>query len=233
MEMAKQKKDPVVKTKRLSMRPMTDAELEKLIEETPDEELKVAYGEMLANCKAHPEDRIWYTTWGITLKKEGTFIGDVGFKGPAKHHAVEIGYGLPEEYWGKGYATEAVDMLSNWAFSNEEVYFVEAETEPTNKASQRILEKLGFVPDGEGAEGPRFVKESYTTSWMSIYMCLGISVGMSIGVAMKNVGIGMCLGIAIGVGIGAMMDSNAKKQREAAKAERDAARSAAAEKAEE
>ena len=37
---------------------------------------------------------------------------------------------------------------------------VEAETAPDNKASQRVLEKCGFVPDGTGVEGPHFVLES-------------------------------------------------------------------------
>ena len=37
---------------------------------------------------------------------------------------------------------------------------VEAETEPYNKASQRVLAKCGFVPNGIiGEEGPRYVKK--------------------------------------------------------------------------
>lgn len=46
------------------------------------------------------------------------------------------------------------------AFGQKDVVFVEAETDPDNKASQRVLEKCGFVPDGTGVEGPRFVLES-------------------------------------------------------------------------
>lgn len=37
------------------------------------------------------------------------------------------------------------------------------------KASQRVLEKCGFLPDGEGKEGPRFVLEQpLTTNWMAV-----------------------------------------------------------------
>ena len=37
------------------------------------------------------------------------------------------------------------------------------------KASQRVLEKCGFLPDGEGKEGPRFVLgQPLTTNWMAV-----------------------------------------------------------------
>ncbi len=42
----------------------------------------------------------------------------------------------------------------------KDVVLVEAETALDNKASQRVLEKRGFVPDGTGVEGPHFVLES-------------------------------------------------------------------------
>lgn len=48
---------------------------------------------------------------------------------------------------------------------------------------------------------------------MPIFMCLGISVGTAIGVAMDNIGVGMCLGVGIGTCFGALMDyKNNKKQ---------------------
>lgn len=55
--------------------------------------------------------------------------------------------------------------MTRWAFAQQDVDFVEAETDPDNRASQRILEKCGFVPNGEtGKEGPRFVVERPQTT---------------------------------------------------------------------
>lgn len=72
----------------------------------------------------------------------------------------EIGYGVDEEYRNQGYCTEAVKTLTGWALSQEGVQCVEAETESSNTASIRVLEKAGFVRSGEmGEEGPRFVFE--------------------------------------------------------------------------
>lgn len=216
------KKDPVVKTKRLKIEPMSNDELRRLASSTKDPELKSAYGEMLAGCESDPEHRIWYTAWKISLKAEECVIGDIGFKGPAKNHAVEIGYGIRKEYEGRGYATEAARALTDWAFTNEDIYFIEAETEPDNKASQRILEKLEFKPDGEGEEGPRFVKEQRDTQWMPIYMCLGMSIGMCLGTSFDNIAIGTSMGMCLGLCIGAALDSSFKKKREKIRKERNA-----------
>ena len=44
------------------------------------------------------------------------------------------------------------------------------------------------------------------THVMPIFMCCGMSVGMAIGVAMDNIGVGMCLGMSIGMAIGGIID---------------------------
>lgn len=208
------KKAPIIKTKRMFLQPMSDEEIEKLIAATESDELRTAYGEMLSGCKSNPENRIWYAPWKMTIKDNNTYIGDLCFKGPASEKAVEIGYGILPEYEGKGYTTEAVQAMTQWAFGNSEVVFVEAETAPDNKASLRILEKCGFTPDGEGEEGPRFVLESPLTNWMTIYMLFGISIGTSLGTLFDSMGTCMCMGLCFGMCIGLALDSAAKKERE-------------------
>ena len=212
----------MIKTARLMIQPMTDEEIRDLICRTEDVELKQAYGEMLSGCETYPDKRIWYAPWKMCLKKENTYIGDLGFKGPVKDNAVEIGYGVLKEYEGQGYATEAVKALTEWAFSNEEIYFVEAETAPDNIASQRILEKNGFSADGEGKEGPCFVKEKAETAWMPIYMCFGTSIGTAIGTSTDNLAMGISLGMCIGLAIGSALDASWKKKREEMRQKRQA-----------
>ena len=207
------KKETVIKTKRLRLSPMSDERMEQLIDSTEDASLKQAYTEMLDGCKADPENRLWYTAWEIMLKSDGTFIGDLCFKGPQKNASVEIGYGLSEAYWGNGYATEAAQALIQWAFSQKNVYFVEAETEPDNAASRRVLEKLGFQPDGVGKEDPRFVLEKPETPWLPIYLCLGMSIGLTFGVSLGSIPLGLCFGAAFGLCLGTAMDSSEKKTR--------------------
>ena len=144
-------------TERLTVRVASDEEMRALIEAEPVEELKAAYGEMLAACLAHPAQRQWYAAWFISLPN-GKRVGDLCFKGLSEEGAVEIGYGLLPEFWGHGYATEAVCAVTRWAAKQPGVLRVEAETDPENTASQNVLKKAGFVPTGTvGEEGPRFV----------------------------------------------------------------------------
>ena len=145
-------------TKRLRIYLATQEEMTALIEKQTDDDLRTAYREMLDGCLQHPEQWEWYAVWMIE-SKDGSHIGDLSFKGLGADGSVEIGYGIAEEFQGNGFATEAVDAAVNWALQQPHVTCVEAETEPDNRASQRVLEKCGFVPTGVmGDEGPRFRK---------------------------------------------------------------------------
>lgn len=123
------------------------------------------------------------------------------------------GYGVLPEYEGNGYTTEAVKAMTQWAFGNSDVAFVEAETEPGNKASQRVLEKCGFTPDGEGKEGPRFVLERPLSNLTTTCMLFGLSVGTALGSVFGSIGIGASMGLCFGMCVGTAFDSSAKKKR--------------------
>ena len=146
----------MIRTERLCIYPASWKQMEAMIASEQDEELKEAYSEMLEGCQCHPDQRDWYAIWMIE-KTDGTHIGDLCFKGLREDGIAEIGYGLLEEYQGQGYATEAVQAACRWASGHAEVKSLEAETDAGNAASQRVLEKCGFRPNGTfGEEGPRF-----------------------------------------------------------------------------
>ncbi|MDR1437065.1 MAG: GNAT family N-acetyltransferase [Candidatus Symbiothrix sp.] len=72
-------------------------------------------------------------------------MGRACFKGePDENHQVEIGYGTDEKFRNRGYMTEAVKAMCEWAFSQPGVEAVIAETAPDNQASHRVLEKCGL-----------------------------------------------------------------------------------------
>jgi len=133
--------------------------IEAIIGEEIDPEMKQAYSEMLDGCKQNPNQRIWYAIWNMQLNDgSATNVGDLSFKGLDANGIVEIGYGIKKAYEGMGYMTEAVTAMARWASKQMGVKYVEAETDPDNRASQRVLEKAGFIPNGTmGLEGPRYV----------------------------------------------------------------------------
>lgn len=209
-------KQQTVKTKRLVLSPLSDEALEALMNAQPDEDSRQPYREMLEGSRTHPENRLWYTAWSMAKKDAPDRpLGDLCFKGPQVKGGVEIGYGIQPEYEGQGYTTEAAQALIDWAFAQDDVYRVYAETEPNNRASQRILEKLGFSPCGEGEEGPRFQLDNESPSWLAVYMCIGLSVGLSIGSFTDHISIGMCLGLCFGCALGTALDAAARRRRQA------------------
>ena len=139
------------------MYPARREQMEKCISSETVEELKKAYSKMLEGCLAHPDQWDWYAMWMIE-KTDGTHIGNLCFKGIEAGCNPEIGYGILEEYRGQGFATEAVRTVLKWAFPHPKTKAVEVETDPDNAASQRVLMKCGFRPNGEtGEEGPRYI----------------------------------------------------------------------------
>ncbi len=147
-----------LETERLRLYIASRVEMEQIIARQTDEELRKAYQEMLDGYLAHPEQGEWYAIWMVT-RRDGVQVGDLCFKGLNEDGSVEIGYGINDELQGQGYATEAVIAAVDWALKQNGVSRVEAETEPNNAASQRVLAKCGFVPNGLiGEEGPRYVR---------------------------------------------------------------------------
>lgn len=214
-------KELEIKTKRMTLHPMSDGEIAALMERVDSDDLRAAYGEMLDGCKRDPENRIWYAPWEMVLTDSQKSVGDLGFKGPVRNHSVEIGYGVWPEYEGRGYTTEALQAMTQWAFEQKDVMFVEAETAPDNRASQRVLEKCGFVQDGTmGEEGPRFVLERPLTNWSPIYMLFGIAIGMAIGRMHDQMLLGMALGISLGVLVGMLLNHSEEKKREVLRQQR-------------
>lgn len=149
----------MITTERMSIFPISDEEMQMKIEEEVDEEMKKAYTEMLACCTKIPEQRIWYAIWLMQLNDGSKqIVGDLCFKGLNDDGSVEIGYGIKKDYEGRGLMTEAVAAMAKWAITQVGVSCIESETASNNIASQRVLQKAGFIANGVmGEEGPRFV----------------------------------------------------------------------------
>jgi RimJ/RimL family protein N-acetyltransferase len=97
-----------------------------------------------------PLDFYWYTNWEIILNSSSCSVGGLGLAGlPDNEGTTEIGYVLDEKHRGMGIATEAVQALTEWAFQDEGLHVLRAETPVDNRGSQRVLEKNQFQKTGE------------------------------------------------------------------------------------
>ena len=90
--------------------------------------------------------------WAIRDKDTREFIGGCGInRFEESNHVAVIGYELGEKSWGKGFATEAVSKVIEFAFSEhcpKQVNKIEAYVMLGNRPSEVVLEKLGFQCDG-------------------------------------------------------------------------------------
>jgi ribosomal-protein-alanine N-acetyltransferase len=98
--------------------------------------------------------------WGPRLFVSGEppeLVGWGGFKGPPREGVVELGYEIAAPRRERGLATAAVRAMVAEAFADDRVAAVIAHTLAQRNASNRVLEKVGFVFDTETKERERAV----------------------------------------------------------------------------
>lgn len=157
--MDKAKKFPLIETERLVLRKVTEDDADSLLAYLSDEAVTHHMGLTPFVSKEDALDEIgWYNSifekatgirWGITVKAEDPVIGSCGFLNLSKkHHRAEIGFELSKEHWGKGIASEALQAVVAYGFTQLDLNRIEALVEPTNVPSQNLLERNSFVREG-------------------------------------------------------------------------------------
>ena len=97
--------------------------------------------------------KIGFTSWIFIEKETNQVIGDGGYKGnPNQEGEIEIGYEIIEAKRRKGYATEAINALIDWAMTHREVISIIAKCHYENIPSQNLVQKLQFTFVGEEDE---------------------------------------------------------------------------------
>jgi RimJ/RimL family protein N-acetyltransferase len=95
-----------------------------------------------------------FALWAVELKSSGELIGFIGLNIPAwQAHftpAVEIGWRLGSQYWGKGYATEGAKAALDYGFKNCGLNEIVSFTVPANLRSRKVMERIGMIHDKSG-----------------------------------------------------------------------------------
>jgi len=86
--------------------------------------------------------------WFIIQKKDGTRIGFVNSFVTQPSKTTEIGYLVIPSERGKGYGAEAAQLIVDYLFLSRNIVRIQATTNVRNKASQRVLDKVGFRIEG-------------------------------------------------------------------------------------
>jgi len=134
---------------KVNIRPLQRDDLEWFTEWNNDPEYKGPY-EPLENNTLE-EIQKWFDSekktesWVIT-DKQGNPMGQI-ITGPQGDY-YWLGYILHPDHRGHDYTTEAVKLLVDHLFSTKKIVRIQAECNPENRASIRVLEKAGFTYEG-------------------------------------------------------------------------------------
>ena len=99
---------------------------------------------------ASPDRRFYF--FRAQLKDSGEPIGSIGYtvtgRGP-EGKTVHAGYFFLPAYWGRGYGTEAMNRVLQFAFLEDGVTRVTTGCLAENKGSERVMQKCGMIREGE------------------------------------------------------------------------------------
>jgi len=112
---------------------------------------------------------VWVTSTDmrgfVISKKNGTRIGFISHWRTQPSGMTEIGYHIVPSERGKGYGTETVQLMVDYLFLSSRIVRIQAMTNVKNRASQRVLEKVGFKREGT-CRRTNFVRGVWTDNYL-------------------------------------------------------------------
>jgi RimJ/RimL family protein N-acetyltransferase len=98
--------------------------------------------EMSTRAPGEPGGWVQFT---VEEREGGTIVGDVGFAvADGEPNVIKVGYTISPEFQGRGYATEAIRALVDYAFGTLGAEIVRAHASAANASSIRVAEKVGM-----------------------------------------------------------------------------------------
>lgn len=149
----------VVQTKRLILRQWCEEDLEPFAQLNADSRVREYFPGLLSHQESDASvklmsDHIQRCEWGFwaaSLIQTGEFIGfigleDVYFKAPFNKltPAIEIGWRLAFNHWGKGYATEGALAALRYGYMTLNLEEIVSFTAVANQRSRHVMEKIGM-----------------------------------------------------------------------------------------
>lgn len=150
---------PVLSTPRLILRDLRPSDLDDLYEYASDPEIdRYTPWDRYQSLDEAREDLGSYIAryeqghfraWGIEHRADKKLIGITNFGFLSKEdRRAEMGYTIARKYWGQGLATEAAQALIRYGFEKLDLARIEAVVLPENKASSKVMLKVGMQYEG-------------------------------------------------------------------------------------
>jgi [ribosomal protein S5]-alanine N-acetyltransferase len=153
------KKLPTIKALRVNLRHLEESDTDSLFEifsdtealrywNTPPFRERAEAAQLLAEINDNFRQKALFQ-WGVARAGDNKIIGtSTLFRLDDQSRRAEIGYILNRRFWGNGFITEALTALVGFAFEKMNLHRIEADIDPRNAASRRVVERLGFQKEG-------------------------------------------------------------------------------------
>lgn len=157
----------LIETERLLLREITLDDKEELFKLHSDPKVQKYTGEPVVesieeiekaiNTRISNYKKYGFGRWATILKSGMQFVGWAGLAYLPEFDEIDLGYRFLPQYWGSGLATEAADAILTYGFDQLELKKIIAIAMKENKASIRVMEKVGmefdkFAPYEAGSE---------------------------------------------------------------------------------
>lgn len=149
---------PKIETNRLILRRYKEKDIDALYEIITDKRLSkyIKFPNLTKEEEAEciktwieEADESKYERWVIERKSDGIVVGNIDVNTIMKtHNYCNVGYTIRYDYWGNGYATEALKAVSDHLLNNRDYYLVECSCNELNIQSSKVMLKAGFKKDG-------------------------------------------------------------------------------------
>lgn len=150
---------PVLDSEQLRLRPLREPDVDDLFGVFGDPDVMRFWSTPVFRERAQAEKLIAQVRqsfatrsciqWGIARREDDVVLGTCTlFRIEPMHRRAEIGFALRRADWGRGLAGEAVATALEFAFGPLDLIRIEADVDPRNDRSIRLLERQGFQREG-------------------------------------------------------------------------------------
>jgi RimJ/RimL family protein N-acetyltransferase len=147
----------IIETERLILRELVPADAEDMLWLHSNHQVQKYTGENLITTlediygkikeKTNDYKKHGYGRWATILKNGNQFVGWAGLAYLHEFNEIDLGYRFLPEYWGAGIATEASRAILTYGFDKLQLKRIIAIAMKENKASIRVMEKVGMQFD--------------------------------------------------------------------------------------
>ncbi len=148
---------PTLKTERLTLRNILDTDIQFIFEGLSHPDVIKYYGVSYDSLEATQDQVQWYTEllekktgiWWALYDSDNNFVGAGGFNDVnAEHKKAEVGFWLLPQFWGKGYMSEAMPCICDYAFNEIGLHRIEGFVDHQNTNCKKAMNKLKFTLEG-------------------------------------------------------------------------------------